>query len=152
MRCKGSGVAIFVNRNALIVLSNGKHYEVHEELMEACKLFKSLRVSHEEYLSLKFLVLVSSEDLTDVAMDLVYLKTLQDKALDCLAYAVHETCYRMDPKSSEEAMQRRTSKFLIAIGRLNRLSVQVLTHLTQLRDTIPIFELVGSLLNQNDTT
>ena len=132
----------------MLNLSDGKRYEVHEELQDASKLFKSLRVSFEEYLSLKCVVLVSSEDLIDVASDLTYVKTLQDRALDCLVYAVHETMYRLDSNTSEEVIQRRTSKLLLLISRLNRLSFQILNHITQVKESIPMFELVGSLFNQ----
>ena len=137
------------SRNALMALTNGSRYEVHDEIEEASKLFRNLRVSYEEYLALKCVVLMSSEDLIDVASDLTYVKTLQDRAIDCLVYAVHENLYRIDMNTSEEVMQRRTSKLLILISRLNRLSFQILTHITRVKDSIPMFELVGSLLSQN---
>ena len=136
-------------RNALMSLSNGNRYEVHDEIQEAAKLFKNLRVSYEEFLALKCVVLLSSEDLIDVASDLTYVKTLQDRAIDCLIYAVHETLYRLDINTPEEVMQRRTSKLLILISRLNRLAFQILTHIIRVKDSIPMFELVGSLLSQN---
>ncbi|XP_075263226.1 steroid hormone receptor ERR2-like [Convolutriloba macropyga] len=140
---------IAMTQNALMSLSNGNRYEVHDEIQEAAKLFKNLRVSYEEFLALKCVVLLSSEDLIDVASDLTYVKTLQDRAIDCLIYAVHETLYRLDINTPEEVMQRRTSKLLILISRLNRLAFQILTHIIRVKDSIPMFELVGSLLSQN---
>ena len=81
-------------------LTNGKRFEVHDEIEDASKLFKNLRVSFDEFLALKCVVLLSSEDLIDVATDLTYVKTLQDRAIDCLIYAVHETLYRLDIKKT----------------------------------------------------
>lgn len=140
---------IAMTRNALMSLTNGKRFEVHDEIEDASKLFKNLRVSYDEFLALKCVVLLSSEDLIDVATDLTYVKTLQDRAIDCLIYAVHETLYRLDINTPEEVMQRRTSKLLILISRLNRLSFQILSHITKVKESIPMFELVGSLLSQN---
>jgi hypothetical protein len=113
---------------AIVELCGGKLSRCEDELFGVCDAFKSTNVSLYELVVLKAILLLFS-DVTLDGRDQQFLGSLQDKVLDCLAYAIHETftgpdgtSYTDTDSNLDECMGQRQASLLLLLSRVKRLS------------------------------